>query len=294
MHSQSSQAVRLRSCWSACLRAANISTALSWSITAAVLAVISIVFGFIAYRSTKHIRLIKPEDRSNENIFKTYLQVIKIKPFKFLLVFVVLYMIQSSLAQADLIYLLQYRMMVDPDVYMAVALGTIVLGMVIFVPITTKIATVKDRKFAVISLLSIATLGMFIFRFIGISNVYSLVGMLLFYSIGLAVFWTTFYSFTYDIAEIDEMVNAKRRVGAITSLPQLLQKAGGGDRDADAGRSISVSGYQAGTEVQTHSAVMGIEKRHYHLMSGGYGAGGAVYAAVSGDQSALSKTADCA
>ncbi len=237
----------------------NISTALSWSMTAAVLAVISIVFGFIAYRSTKHIKLIKPEDRSNENIFKTYLQVIKIKPFKFLLVFVVLYMIQSSLAQADLIYLLQYRMMVDPDVYMAVALGTIVLGMVIFVPITTKIATVKDRKFAVISLLSIATLGMFIFRFIGISNVYSLVGMLLFYSIGLAVFWTTFYSFTYDIAEIDEMVNTKRRVGAITSLPQLLQKLGAAIGMQTLGAVLAVSGYQAGAEVQTQSAVMGIE-----------------------------------
>ncbi len=75
------------------------------------------------------------------------------------------------LAQADLMFLLQYRMGVDPDVYMSIALGAIVLGMVIFVPITTKLATIKDRKFAVILLLSIATVGMFSFRFIGITVV---------------------------------------------------------------------------------------------------------------------------
>lgn len=235
------------------------STAQSWTLAAVCVGIVSVVFGFIAYNSTKHIKLIKAQTDETQNIFKTYLEVAKIKPFKFLLVFVVLYMVQSSLAQADLMYLLTYRINVDPDVYMAVALGAIVLGMIIFVPITTMLATLKDRKFAVICLMSVATLGMFVFRFIGISNVVSLVVMLLFYAIGLAVFWTTFYSFTYDIAEIDEMVNNKRRVGAITSLPQLLQKFGAAIGMQTLGVILSVSGYDAAAKVQTESAVMGIE-----------------------------------
>ena len=237
----------------------KLSTSASWSMSAIAVAAIAVIFGYIAYHSTKNIKLYKPEHHEGENIFKTYLQVVKIKPFKYLLVFIVLFMIQSSLAQADLMYLLQYRMQVDPDVYMSIALGTIVIGMIIFVPVTTKVATVKDRKFAVIYLLSIATLGMFAFRFIGITNVYALIAMLLFYSIGLAVFWTTFYSFTYDISEIDEMVNSQKRVGAITSLPQLLQKFGAAIGMQTLGLVLSFTGYNADAAVQSQSAAMGIE-----------------------------------
>ncbi|MEX1377506.1 MAG: MFS transporter [Eubacteriales bacterium] len=230
-----------------------------WTFTAIIIAMVSIIFGYVAYLSTKKLKLYQAESEENVNIFETYLQVIKIKPFKYLLAFILLFMLQSSLAQADLIFLLQYRMQVDPDAYMPIALGAIVLGMVIFVPITTKMATMKDRRITVIILLSIATLGMLAFKFIGITNVYSLITMLLFYSMGLAVFWTTFYSFTYDIAEIDEMVNGKKRVGAITSLPQLLQKFGAAIGMQTIGLVLSFTGYNKDLAVQSHSAVMGIE-----------------------------------
>lgn len=236
-----------------------ISEELSWVLAAAAMGAIAIVFGFIAYKSTKDIKLVKTEKDQNENIFKTYLQVIKLKPFKYLLAFVVFFMIQSSLAQADLMYLLEHRMQVNPDDFMAVALGAIVLGMIIFVPITTKLSTIKDRKFAVVVLLSFATIGMFAFKFIGITSIFALVGMLLFYAAGLAVFWTTFYSFTYDIAEVDDMVNSKRRVGAITSLPQLLQKVGAALGMQVLGLVLSISGYNAEAAVQSQSAVLGIE-----------------------------------
>jgi len=230
-----------------------------WTFTAIIIAVISVLFGFVAYNSTKRLNLYKPDEESSENIFKTYLQIIKIKPFKYLLFFIVLFMYQSSLAQADLVYLLQYRIQVDPDAFMPIALAAIVGGMVIFVPITTKLATMKDRRFTVIAMLSIATIGMFVFRFIGITTIVNMVIMLLFYSMGLAVFWTTFYSFTYDISEIDEMVNDKRRVGAITSLPQFLQKLGAAAGMYTLGKVLELTGYNSDLAVQTNSAIMGIE-----------------------------------
>lgn len=238
---------------------AQFSTSTSWTISAAIVGVIAIVFGYITYQSTKKIKLKKAPSSDGENIFKTYRDIIKIKPFKFLLIFVILYLIQSSMTQADLIYLLQYRMGVDTEAYMPIALGAIVLGMIIFVPITTKLSNIKDRKFAVVTLLSIAAIGMFAFTFIGITNVYSLIGVLLVNAIGLAVFWTTFYSFTYDIAEIDEMVNSKRRIGAITSLPQLLQKFGAAIGIQILGIVLEVSGYNADLAQQSQKTVMGIE-----------------------------------
>ena len=98
------------------------------------------------------------------------------------------------------------------------------------------------------------------FNIFGITNVVSLVVMLLFYALGLAVFWTTFYSFTYDIAEIDEMKNGRRRVGAITSLPQFLQKVGAAVGMQILGLVLYFYGYNAALPAQSLHTAMGIER----------------------------------
>ncbi len=232
---------------------------IGWTLSAIIVAIIAVIFGIIAYNSTKNLTLIKSEKADDQNVFSTYLEILKIKPFKYLLVFVVLFMVQNALGQANLMYLISHRLHADADAYMPIALGSIVLGMVLFVPLTTKLSTIRDRRFAVIVLLSISTLGMASFRIFGITNVVSLVVMLLFYALGLAVFWTTFYSFTYDIAEIDEMKNNRRRVGAITSLPQFLQKVGAAIGMQILGLVLYFYGYDANLPVQTFKTSLGIE-----------------------------------
>jgi glycoside/pentoside/hexuronide:cation symporter, GPH family len=237
----------------------NLSVETGWMLSAVVVAIIAVAFGIIAYNSTKNLKLIKSQEKSEQGVFKTYLEIIKIKPFKYLLLFVVFFMIQNALGQANLMYLITHRLLVDADAYMPIALGAIVVGMILFVPLTTKISTLKDRRYAVILLLSISTLGMFAFFFIGITTVVSLVVMLLFYAMGLAVFWTTFYSFTYDIAELDEMKNNRRRVGAITSLPQFLQKFGAALGMQILGLMLYFFGYDASKPAQSLATAMGIE-----------------------------------
>ncbi len=240
------------------LVAAGLSVSAGWQISAMVVAAVAIVFAVITYRSVKDVRLIEDTDDSNLNIFKSYLDIVRIKPFKFLLVFVLLFMFSNALAQADLIYIINNRLHVSFDV-MPIALVSIVVGMAVFTPLTTWLSTKKDRRFAVIIMFTASALGMFAFKFIGITSVAALIVMLLFFSMGTAGFWTTFYSFTYDIAEFDELKNGKRRVGAITSLPQLLQKTGAALGLQTLGAVLAFYGYNAELSEQTLATAIGIE-----------------------------------
>jgi glycoside/pentoside/hexuronide:cation symporter, GPH family len=240
------------------LVSAGVSIEASWMISAMIVASVAIVFAVITYRSVKGVRLIEDTDESNINIFKSYLDIVRIKPFKFLLVFVLLFMFSNALAQADLIYIINNRLHVSFDV-MPVALVSIVVGMAVFTPLTTWLSTKKDRRFAVIIMFSASALGMFAFKFIGITSIPALIVMLLFFSMGTAGFWTTFYSFTYDIAEFDELKNGKRRVGAITSLPQLLQKTGAALGLQTLGAVLAFYGYNAELSEQSLATAIGIE-----------------------------------
>ena len=237
---------------------AGFSEGFGWLMSAAFVAMVAIVFAVITYRSIKDVRLIEDTDASSTNIFKSYLDILKIKPFKFLLAFVFLFMASNALAQANFIYLIEHRMKMSGDL-ITVALISIVVGMGVFTPLTTWLSTKKDRRFAVIVMLSASAAGMFAFKFIGITTIPALVIMLLFFSMGTAGFWTTFYSFTYDIAEFDELKNGKRRVGAITSLPQLLQKTGAALGLFTIGTVLAFYGYNADLPEQTLSTAIGIE-----------------------------------
>ena len=236
----------------------GISLGVSWTLSVAAVAAIALVFGFITHRSVKGISLVRQKNESGSFI-KTFADLLKLRPFKFLLVFIGVFMIQSSLGQANLMYLLKDRMGVDPDEYMVYALLAIVGGMVVFVPLVTWLSGKRDRRFAVILSCTAAAAVMYAFAFFGITNLISLIILLLAYSLSIASFWTTLYAFSYDICELDEYVNGKRREGAITSLPQFLQKAGAAVGMLIIGSVLAIYKYDATLPVQSLSTALGIE-----------------------------------
>ena len=61
------------------------------------------------------------------------------------------------------------------------------------------------------------------------------------------------------MVEVDELVNGKRREGAITSFPQFIQKIGSAIGMQFAGIVLTIVGYNAALEIQTTEAALGIE-----------------------------------
>lgn len=236
----------------------GVTEARSWSLSAVLVGFIGFTFVIITWYSIRKIKLIKSETSSHDNILKNYIEIIKLKPFRYFVLYIIFYMISSSISQANLLYLIQYRAGLESD-FIGLAFAALITGFLVFTPITTWLGTKYDRRTAIIIMFSLSATGMIIMKFIGIGTAPAVLAYALIIGISAASFWGTFYSFAYDLVEIDEMVNGIRREGAITALPQFLQKFGAALGLWFEGIFLAIIGYNATLPMQSAGTKAGIE-----------------------------------
>jgi len=246
----------------------GVSAKNAWIINAAVIAGIGVLFVMITWFSLKGIRLVSRQEgaREEKNIIRNYLDIMKLKPFRYFTAYIVFYMVSSSISQANLLYLIRYRAGLDPD-FIGIALVALVLAFLIFTPLTTALATKFDRRTAIIIMFSLSAAGMIVMKLIGIGGPRQVIALSLITGISAASFWSTFYSFAYDLCEIDELKNGIRREGSITALPQFLQKFGAAVGLWIEGLFLAAVGYNASLPAQPEGTLKGIENTSTLFMS---------------------------
>ncbi|NLX92488.1 MAG: MFS transporter [Clostridiales bacterium] len=228
------------------------SARMGWIATAGLLSALSILFAVIAVLSLRHVTLQKAEALSDgkhkkaKDIFTAFIQVLKIKPFKWFVLFVFAFLIASSMIQANFMYLIKECLGMDAEDKMVIVIVVLVGTIALLTPVVTKIATIKDRRFASILFLSISMVGLIIGKIIGITTLPMLFYVAFFMAVGVACFWAVFYSMAYDLVEVDEFVSGERREGVITALPQFFQKFGSAIGMWMVGLVLKLSGYDSG------------------------------------------------
>ncbi len=236
-----------------------------WTATAVIMALMSIVFALIAVKSLKGISLMKAEAKADKDkkgiatIFKEFFEVLTIKPFKWLAIFIVFFLIASSMIQSSFEYMVKDAANADPEIWMTVIIIELVLVMAVFIPVVTKIAEHKDRRFSSLIFMSIMCLGLIVCKFIGVNSIPVVLVITFFMAIGMANFWTVFYSLAYDIVEVDEFATGNRREGVITALPQFFQKFGAAIGVWTVSLVLQLSGYDGELESQRQTVKDGIE-----------------------------------
>jgi len=232
----------------------------AWTINAVTIAGIAVLFVMITWFSLRNIQLVSREEgaREEKNIIRNYMDILKLKPFRYFVIYIVFYMISSSISQANLLYLIQYKAGLSPD-FIGIALVALVLSFLMFTPLTTFLATKFDRRTAIIIMFSISAAGMLAMKIKGIDNPQDVIALSMITGISAASFWSTFYSFAYDLCEIDELKNGIRREGSITALPQFLQKFGAAIGLWIEGLFLAAVGYNASLPAQPEKALRGIE-----------------------------------
>lgn len=238
----------------------GISEALGWTLTASVLSVIAIVFAVIAYMSLRGIDLQKANEATTKKKIsvKEYVEILKIKPFRFFVMFVFFFLIASAMIQANFAYLVEGRLGMTSD-DMVVVIVTLVVSMGVFIPIVTKVAEKTDRRKASIIFIALNIIALLVVKVIGINNIAMLIASVIGCAIGLACFWTVFYSMSYDLVEVDEFVNGKRRESMITAFPQFFQKFGAAIGMWITGQVLDFNGYDGLLETQPDTAKAAIE-----------------------------------
>ena len=155
-------------------------------------------------------------------------------------------------------YLVQARLGMD-DSGMVIVIITLVVSMGLMIPIVTKLAEKTDRRKTGIVFFSIMLAGLIIIKLIGINNTLMLIASVFTVALGLACFWTIFYSMAYDLVEVDEFINGKRRESMITAFPQFFQKFGAAIGMWIVGQVLNFGKYDGELSVQPDSAKAAIE-----------------------------------
>lgn len=237
----------------------GMSLALGWLTTAAILSVFAVAFGVTASLSLRSIKLISDEETQRQKTgLKDYLEILKIKPFKFFVVFVFFFLMAASMLQTNFAYLVEGRLGMSSD-DMVIVIVVLVLTMGIMTPIVNVVSQKTDRKTASLIFTGIMLAGLVVMKIIGVNSTAGLIAEVVCCGIGLACFWTVFYSMAYDIVEVDEFKNGKRREAMITAFPQFFQKFGSAIGMWIAGQVLDFAGYDGSLAQQTQRAKDAIE-----------------------------------
>lgn len=233
----------------------------SWWLAGCIIGALALFFVLINYFSIKDVELIKierKEGEENESILKTYGSVLQSKPLWILLVFIVVYTLSNVMLTSNQTYLLIYCAGSNADALMTTTLFS-QLCFLIVSPIVVKLSAKWDRKVALFICFIISIIGQIAMKFVGIDSLTDVYVLCIFGGIGLAGYWTLFYSFLYDIAELDKYKFGKDRTGSLTAIGNFFFKAANAVGLQIFGIILAATGYDATQEVQTESARNAIE-----------------------------------
>lgn len=232
----------------------------SYAVIAFIMSVGAVALGFVCCKSLNGIyEPKKPDGREYKGLglkdtFKSFGEILRLKPSKWFLIFVFFFLATSSMIQANLTYMVIDCIGMEYDTGIAIVIVSLVIGMAIVVPIVEKVAAKKDRRTAAIIFLSITFLCEIIIKIVGLDVKIGDFPIMCVISpavlgLGAGTFWTLFYSMSYDLVELDEFKNGVRRESTITALPQLVQKFGSAFGILVAGQLLSAYGYDSSADV---------------------------------------------
>ncbi|MBR0597299.1 MFS transporter [Clostridiales bacterium BAD-6] len=231
---------------------------MSWSISAAIFGAVGLIGALTCWRFTRGKELIENnEERIKTNLYKNFVELYKIKPFRMIFFATLFFCINFSIASAAFVYLMSNNLGLDAGVQATYwTLNTVIS--LIYVPVITFVANRIGKKYAFICFFLIGIIGSLTFAVIGINDFSSLIIFTIVWNAANICFWTTGFSMIYDCCEADELINGERREGAISGFTSFAQKFGSAFGLWLSGVILSFTGYNGEVIEQTESALKGI------------------------------------
>lgn len=231
----------------------------AYAVVAAIISVMAVIFGFVCCKSLEGVYHPKAAvagapGGTIRDTFKSFGEILRLKPAKYFLAFVFFFLATSSMIQSNLTYMVIDCIGMDYDTGIVAVIISLVVSMAVVVPVVEKVAHKKDRRFAAILFLSIACAGEVLLKIIGLDaeiggfRIMCVIAPAVL-GIGTGTFWTLFYSMGYDLVELDEFKSGQRRESTITALPQLVQKFGSAFGILMAGVLLGAYGYDSSGDI---------------------------------------------
>lgn len=234
----------------------GISDANGWRLIATLFSLMLLLCAFICWNFTRGKEKFgqnEAQGQPQQSLLKSFIEILKLKPTKFLAGSVFLWAVVSTMGTGSLIYLMSYTLGYSAE---RQSLFFIINSVVciLWLPLIIWVSKYVDKKNIYAVSLSIGTIGLLSFAFIGFPSFAFLILFCVIFCLGNSAYWTLYYSMMYDLCEVDDYVNYRRREGAITALMSFSQKLGAAIATWMIGFMLSMSGYNGALETQTPAA----------------------------------------
>ena len=192
----------------------------AWFAVASLIAIASGASILITWKSTKGKELQVEQSKSKLEIRKLlveYLQIIKLKPFKHMIVVVALFIIANTFYNSSMVFFTRYSLGLEDDVTSTVFLISIIANLV-YTPIMGVCAVKFSKKNTLATAMLLSGIAAVAFYFAGIRSYTLLVVFVIIYSVSYTCFWQLINAIMYDISEVGEFHLGKRLEGSIASV----------------------------------------------------------------------------
>ncbi len=225
-----------------------------WAVMGGVMGGIMMATALIMFFSVKGRDRGKPIEK--RSIVKSYIEVLKIKPFLLALIPWTLHISGITVIQGGLLY--YFRYIYKNEGFFQFALLALLVSSLVFIPVWVKISKRIGKKLSY-------NIGMLIFAFAVLLffalgeklGVYFALGVMVFAGIGFATQYVMPYSIVPDVVEYDFVKNGIRREGAFYGLWTFTSKLGQSFAIALNGWILALFGYIPNVE-QSRLSVLGI------------------------------------
>lgn len=228
-----------------------------WSMTGLVIGATTLFFELICWNSTRGREVdVSGVDKIKKlNIFKTYVQALKLKPIKFVVGANFFYLLGQAISLGVTMHILTYIAPLT-DFQVTIFWTFSAFFSILLLPVINRVSLNLGKKGGFISLIGIMTIVFVIFYLVGIYTFASMMILAVVAALGNGAFWTLCYAMAYDNTELDEFINGERREGIFIAFMSFSQKVGNAVGILALGMILNIVKYDATLTFQPTSAIV--------------------------------------
>ncbi len=237
----------------------------SWQKAGIIVGCFSMLSILFSWHTTRGSEVITAEAKPGKqvksghlNILKEYRQILQLKPLIYLIAGSIIFLAANTLMISGRMYYVTYHMGLNQSKITLVYLFFVLIG-IATVPLVIKTSKLIGKRETFISAVLISSAAAFYFGFKGIGSMREMFIYLYFMGFGNSSYWQLFPSMIYDVCEVDEFVNGKRREGIIVSLQSLAEALSQALTVLILSFILNFSGFNGAVRVQEQTALNWIQ-----------------------------------
>lgn len=191
---------------------------------------------------------------SLKNMASEYVQVLKLKPMRWLLVCSLFCLIAYAMFASNLIYYLTFNIGLSSHAISLSMLFRCGICILIITPVA-KLCKLTDRRTALLIMFLAGSIGCVAMRFCMLPPIFMVACIIIFSVLITTTYWQIVPSMFYDVCDYDELVTGHRREGAILSIQGLVEGIASGIGTQILGLILQFSNFNGDLNSQCDTAL---------------------------------------